>query len=82
MMTLKTNVVKPNALCWVVVVHRWGDPENHTYIVGVYSDCDLAERAGLDEEGDRGGKYKRAILPCYVDIDRFTSLHGGKDEER
>jgi len=42
---------------YVLKMNRYGDSEKHSYIVGVYSNFETAEYAGLIEEYWRGGKY-------------------------
>ena len=42
---------------YVVEALRWGDRENHSYVVGVYDTMKLALVAKATEEAWRGGKY-------------------------
>ena len=43
---------------YTVMAFRWGDTENHGYIVGVYSKKQAAINAANDETQWRGGKYE------------------------
>jgi hypothetical protein len=54
---------------WVVTMRRWGDPEMHSYVVGVYSSKRLAEYSGKDEREYRGGKYEADIKAFKLDAD-------------
>lgn len=45
----------------VVEALRWGDRENHSYVVGVYTSKELAEEAAQIEQVWRGGKYTCVI---------------------
>lgn len=43
---------------YVVTMYRWGDRENHSYVLGVYTTKGEAVRAGEREREYRGGnKY-------------------------
>jgi len=59
---------------YAVEMLRWGDPENHHYLIGVYSDFQKALAAGIEEERYRGGcgKYEPRISECEVDGDLRT----------
>lgn len=46
----------------VVQAYRWGDRENHSYVVGVYDTKEQAIIAADKEEDSRGIKYKCAII--------------------
>ncbi len=46
---------------YVVEALRWGDRENHSYIVGVYDNLHDACEACVVEEMWRGGKYECVI---------------------
>lgn len=52
---------------YVVEALRWDDRENHSYIVGVYSDKRKAAEAALAEEFWRGGKYTCEIQEHELD---------------
>lgn len=47
---------------YVVKMNRWGDPENHSYIEGVYDTMEQAVAMGANEERHRAGKYEPNIL--------------------
>jgi len=47
--------VKPTV--YTVQAFRWGDADNHSYIVGVYPKKRAALKAAETEEAYRGGKY-------------------------
>ncbi len=42
-----------------VIASRWGHPENHSYIVGIFDDnhFEAAKEAAKTEQMDRGNKY-------------------------
>jgi len=42
---------------YVVIMRRWGDPEAHSYLLGVFDDPEKATKAGTDEMTRRGNKY-------------------------
>lgn len=54
-------------MLYIVMMNRWGDPENHSYILGVYSSKKLAKKAGLKESLRRGGKYEPSIRAVELD---------------
>ena len=47
---------------FVVKMNRYGNPENHSYIEGLYESEINAHYAGTIEEYWRGGKYKKEII--------------------
>tara|TARA_R110000803_G_scaffold35848_1_gene77275 strand:+ start:3309 stop:3626 length:318 start_codon:yes stop_codon:yes gene_type:complete len=49
------------AAVYVVEALRWGDRENHSYVVGVYSNKESAEAAVESETDWRGGKYECVV---------------------
>jgi hypothetical protein len=50
---------------YVVTMYRWGDKENHSYVIGAYvDDMDKAVRAGEDEYEWRGHKYDPEVV-CF-----------------
>ncbi len=53
---------------YVVNALRFGDPNLHSYIVGVFSNKDKAMLAAEEEEEYRGGKY--ACEVCCFSIDK------------
>lgn len=46
---------------YVTVMHRWGDPDNHTYIAGVFSSKEEADKVGKLEHEWRGNKYDHVV---------------------
>lgn len=46
---------------YFVEMLRWGDHNNHSYPVGVFSTADIASEAADRERSHRGGKYEPAI---------------------
>ena len=49
---------------FVVEALRWGDREDHSYVVGVYDNLRDACEASVVEELWRGGKYECFINDC------------------
>lgn len=71
---------------YICIAYRWGDINNHWYIL--YVGCDLMKARALasNEPQDRGGKYGAAVLE-YVEedgeggtrlIDYYPSMSGEK----
>ncbi len=62
-------------ILYVVEMLRWGNRENHSYVIGVYTDHDKAKEAGEVEESWRGGKYEYVIteheLDAVIDEERL-----------
>lgn len=52
---------------WVCQMLRWGERENHHYIVGVYSTERAARYAGEVEKSYRGGKYEFEVEEHVLD---------------
>lgn len=52
---------------YVVTAYRWGDHEQHSYVVGAFSNPNKATRSKHDEEQHRGGKYSCEIVELMVD---------------
>ena len=52
---------------YTVFAYRWGDRENHGYIVGVYSKKHAALKAAQVESDFRGKKYECEVLELAVD---------------
>ena len=51
-----------NETIYTVRACRFGDRESHSYIVGVYEEKPIAQKASEVEENHRGGKYECEIL--------------------
>lgn len=54
---------------YTVHAYRWGDRENHSYLVGVYSKKHAAMKAGERETEYRGGKYECEVIEWQLDRD-------------
>ena len=52
---------------YVVMMYRYGDHENHSYVLGVYSTRDKAMYAGASEAFDRAGKYSAEVTEWKID---------------
>ena len=52
---------------YVTRMLRFGDPERHSYIIGVYSSLAHAKLAGAVEESWRGGKYEYIVEEFELD---------------
>ena len=48
-------------IVFVVKMNRYGNPEKHSYILGIYENVSSAHYAGTIEEYWRGGKYRKEI---------------------
>ena len=53
---------------YVVEALRWGDRENHSYVVGVYHAEIDAQKAADLEDLNRGGKYVCDISKIEMDF--------------
>lgn len=56
---------------YVVHMQRWGDPELHSYILGVFSNQSNAEIAGNYEKEWRANKYEPKIIEVKFDYCSF-----------
>jgi hypothetical protein len=52
---------------YTVHAYRWGDRENHSYLVGVYSKKLAAIKAGEATTEWRGGKYECEVIQWKLD---------------
>lgn len=52
---------------YVVIARRWGDPESHAYLVGVYEKKHAALEAAEKEADWRGGKYGCEVIAAPVE---------------
>jgi len=59
--------VPETKIVYVVEALRWGDRENHSYVVGVYSDFSLAKSAADAHSEYRGGKYECQVHQSEID---------------
>lgn len=41
---------------------------NHSYVVGVFTDSLLAQKVGEDEERERGGKYQCVVYQGVMNV--------------
>lgn len=46
---------------YMVLMLRWGDPTGHSYVIGFFSNKDVATIFGCQERDYRGGKYEFAL---------------------
>lgn len=46
---------------YIVIANRYGDPEKHSYVVGIYESIDDAASVAVAIEHWRGGKYECEI---------------------
>ena len=71
---------------FVVEALRWGDREDHTYVVGVFDNLHDACEACVVEEMWRGGKYECFINDCNemnIEIqEQKENLLGEQDVEK
>ncbi len=72
-----------DGVLFVVEMLRWGDRENHSYVIGVYSSKTLATLAGETEKSWRAGKYEYAISVMQLDYIPQAKLdyHGRTEED-
>lgn len=65
------------AIVYTVHAYRWGDRENHSYTVGVFSKKHAAMKAADEEKDYRGGKYECEVLEMEIDkgIQRQNRTH-------
>ena len=54
---------------FIVEMLRWGDDEGHSYIIGSWSDYEIAEAEAKLHMYHRGGKYNAIIHCSLVDGD-------------
>jgi hypothetical protein len=57
---------------YTVDAFRYGDRENHSYLVGVYSTDEKAEKAARKEESKRDKTYECEILEWDLDKKEYT----------
>jgi hypothetical protein len=56
-----SSIVTLSDSVFVVEMLRWGDRENHSYVIGVFTTREQAELAGDAEVSWRGNKYEYCI---------------------
>jgi hypothetical protein len=66
-----------DGVLFVVEMLRWGDRENHSYVIGVYSSQTLAALAGEAEKTPRPGQvdYLRRRRRVFLRSCRSQCLH-------
>jgi hypothetical protein len=45
-------------IIYIVEAFRWGDKENHSYVIGCWDNIELAKKAAIEHAEYRGGKYQ------------------------
>ena len=58
-----------NPYLYIVHMLRYGNRENHSYVLGVFDNKNKAKSAGAAEEAYRGGKYEPDIVKCVLNAD-------------
>lgn len=58
---------------YVVTMYRWGDRENHSYVIGIFNEKHIAIKTGKKEQEYRGGKYSPEVLE--FDINQPNSIN-------
>ena len=51
---------------FVVQAYRYGNKENHSYIVGIFDSVERAVKASEAETDYRGGKYDCEVYECKI----------------
>ena len=69
---------------FVVTMYRWGDPEQHSYVIGAFTSRLRAEYAIKDEREYRGGKYEGSIRELVLDemYDREADIESAAESIR
>ena len=57
---------KENKPLYYVQAYRWGNIDNHSYVVGIWEDSNEAQLAAKKEEECRGGKYECIVYLAYL----------------
>lgn len=52
---------------YIVIMYRWGNTEEHSYIKGIYSEYENAITNAENERENRGFKYEYKILYWKID---------------
>lgn len=47
---------------FIVTAYRWGNKENHSYVVGAFGDKESAINQAIIEKEFRGGKYDCEVI--------------------
>ena len=51
-------------IIYIVESLRWGERENHSYIVGCWDNLDAAKKVADEHSHYRGGKYQCIVQQC------------------
>jgi hypothetical protein len=65
---VRTITESPKSSFFVVEALRWGDRENHSYVIGVFTTREQAELAGEVEVSWRANKYEYHISEFMLDF--------------
>jgi hypothetical protein len=63
---------------YVVTMYRWGNAENHSYVLGAYDSKEQALVESHQEEMNRGGKYEARIFSGPINVN--SNSGASKDE--
>lgn len=66
---------------FVVEALRWGDRENHSYVVGVFDNEEMANRVASAETAWRGGKYECVVTSGLLNTYSEEKLSWGEQCE-
>lgn len=56
-------------MIYVVTMYRWGNRENHSYLLCICDAENKAVKRAKKEEHYRGGKYKAEIIKLQINAD-------------
>lgn len=59
---------------YVVTMYRYGNRENHSYVLGVWSSQEAAYKAGQVEMAWRGEKYSPKISVWGIDKNEYDDI--------
>lgn len=59
---------------YVVTMYRWGNQEEHSYVLGVWSNEELALLHGKNEESWLVGKYEPKVTSWEVDANEYDNI--------
>jgi hypothetical protein len=65
-----------NNKIYIVTMYRWGNKENHSYVIGAFTDSKEAVKAGISHSQYRDGKYDPEIIE--VDLNRVYYEDGSQ----
>ena len=55
-----------------VLMHRWGDDERHSYLLGVFASEEIARREARAEYENRGHKYDPELCVINAETGRVS----------